>query len=98
MERLYLFLPISGHSLNPNFLIKPNHLQTPIAIHPFNLLTAAGDRKLVQLPRLNAVHFLEDIGFHPAEPGAIVIDLALTVRVVEIDAPAVDADHAQVLL
>lgn len=38
----------SGWSdLNPNFAIKAQHLQTPIAIDADNLLTAAIDRKII---------------------------------------------------
>jgi hypothetical protein len=84
--------------LQTNFSIETDHFQAAIAVDIFDLLVAAVDGEVTEFFGRDAEHFLEGFGFDAAEAGAMVVNLAGAIGVVEVDAPAVVADHAEVLV
>ncbi len=95
MGELASLLAMLGE-LNPDGPIELQHFQTAIAVDILDLFTAAIDREVVQLLRLNPKHRLEGFRRDTAKAGAFLIDLALARGLVKIDAPTVFAHHAEV--
>jgi hypothetical protein len=59
---------------------------------------AAVDGKVAQFVWGNAIHFVEGFGFDATEAGAIVVDFAVAIGVVEVNAPAVITHQTKILL
>jgi hypothetical protein len=69
-----------------------------MTINPLDLLTAAVDRKIIQVFWLNPIEIVENLWFHPAKTRAIGINSAFTGRLIKIDAPAIVSDQTEVVI
>jgi hypothetical protein len=85
-----------GNGDEPDFSIEFQQFQALVAVDIFDLLVAAVDRKFVQICWLNAKHGLEGIGLYPTELWPIGVNFAVAVGLVEVNAPAIWANHAEV--
>jgi hypothetical protein len=83
-------------SCNAHFTVETEQFQAAIAIDTLNLLTAAGDRKVVQLVCFNPKQILKNIWFNAAEAGAIGINATFAGGVIEVNTPPAIANHAQI--
>jgi hypothetical protein len=70
--------------------------QTAIAIDTFNLLSAAGDRKVIQFSWFYPKQSLKNVWFDAAKAGAFIINAAFASGLVEVNTPAIITNHAQV--
>lgn len=76
--------------------LKPHHLKAAIAVDCLNLLLATVNGKVVEIVCCDAIHICEGIRLDTAKARAIGVDLALSVVMIKVDAPAIGSYHTHV--
>jgi hypothetical protein len=85
-----------ANGFDANLTLEAELLQTAIAVDTFNLLAAAGDRKVIQFRWLHPKQILKNVWFDATKTGAIVINAAFAGSFVKVNTPAISTNHTQV--